>query len=1065
MSTAPPPDPPPPAPAPLSAGPGRLSETLATAALGLGLLVALATVWNLGPLLVLQGEAPLASPALRGLLMAVLVAAVAGPRLLVLWRRRQAAASGAARHGDEDLRAEVDAVFDAALHTLAGAAAGPAPLRPGDGAVAQAAAQATRVAAGWIARLRAGLQPAPDRLQARRWLLLLPTPGADRARSLAALQLADTQARLRLAPAAGGVLVMAGPQLQDSMAAWLQLLWRLKQARPLQPVSAVQVLVSAAELAGTGADPATLGDQLRGRLATAAGLFGLQPPVQLAVTGCERLDQWPTERARRRLHDALRRLDLGPPPEAVLLLGREPDDWAALGTALQQQLTPPPDPAAIDEAGLRRRQRQVRGSWGLAGLAVVLAAAALGLGWQQRQQRTAAVEFRLAVAQLSAERARGDQLDSALATALNDMQALDWEAAGSGSDNDTGTLGVLAALWPDATLTAAVQRAHDRALLHGLGRRLMLSLVDRVGQPMPPPARYELLHWLVALDAAAPAQWQGLAATLKHWPAHHPLSDLGDAVGLAVGVSRSGGGGGALGSLLAVAQPLPMLPRASTQPAIAGARAALTALPVAELLHDVLTQRAAGQDRPRLSAVDGRLLAWTNTDLAPLPPVFDTANFDNLVLEPLRLHLIDEARSTLALPVTAAPTVDSVLAVHVQRYVAHWQAVAGGIGLAPLTDATARRLAAARLGAAADNPLRTLLQDISSLVPLDTALRKERFDTLAVQAEQALQPMLAPLVALQTGSPSALDALLADIAATADLAGADPARLARLRQQQPTLPPPLRRVVGDWLGLPAAGPALSNTEPGDPRGESPARAAPAALDALQRMCRLAMNRYPLAAGATAELSREDFIWLFAPGRGFDAYVQTWLADQLDTSTVPWRWRPGSSEQTVGRQPGLQPASFESAARIRSMFFRSGPEPELALSVAQAGGATGGTTLLLDLGDRRLELPPRGALQPLVWPADAGQRVLLQPAGGGTGFAATGPWALLRWLDAMTLTPTRTPGGWRATMSPGGSPMELTLNFASAVPDKASLRGLRCPLDATSPTAAQPAAGKRKAAKA
>src|SRR5262249_38068140 len=60
-------------------------------------------------------------------------------------------------------------------------------------------------------------------------------------------------------------------------------------------------------------------------------------------------------------------------------------------------------------------------------------------------------------------------------------------------------------------------------------------------------------------------------------------------------------------------------------------------------------------------------------------------------------------------------------------------------------------------------------------------------------------------------------------------------------------------------------------------------------------CReLIEGRYPVRADSPTDVPLGDFGHVFGPGGVFDTFYHDNLAQVVDNSTSPWRWRPGSA---------------------------------------------------------------------------------------------------------------------------------------------------------------------------
>jgi len=180
------------------------------------------------------------------------------------------------------------------------------------------------------------------------------------------------------------------------------------------------------------------------------------------------------------------------------------------------------------------------------------------------------------------------------------------------------------------------------------------------------------------------------------------------------------------------------------------------------------------------------------------------------------------------------------------------------------------------------------------------------------------------------------------------------------------------------------------------------------LRPVTEFCRRAIaGRYPMAAASTRDVLPEDFGQMFAPGGLMDDFFNKRLAELVDTSARPWRYKP-VAEQGAITTAAL--AQFERAARIRDIFFRAGGRtPAMRLDFKPVEMDAGITQFILDV-DGQLVRYAHGPVVPMAvqWPGPKGSnqvRVQISPpssSGGSSGQAMDGPWALFRTLDKAQL---------------------------------------------------------------
>ncbi|TDV16449.1 type VI secretion system membrane subunit TssM [Paraburkholderia caballeronis] len=214
-------------------------------------------------------------------------------------------------------------------------------------------------------------------------------------------------------------------------------------------------------------------------------------------------------------------------------------------------------------------------------------------------------------------------------------------------------------------------------------------------------------------------------------------------------------------------------------------------------------------------------------------------------------------------------------------------------------------------------------------------------------------------------------------------------------------------------------------------------------------CRRAIEgRYPFAAG-TREVDIGDFNRVFAPGGLLDDFFQKTLANHVDTSLRPWRYRPVSPGMPTLQGPSLEP--FERAAAIRQAFFRDGARMDWEIGIRVASMDPDITELLLDIDGQTMRYV-HGPVKvfPVAWPGPRGGSMASitanPPVRSDTSTALTdGPWALFRLFDRGR--PTRTSAG-RPAIDFDFDNRHVVLELASggqSGPYAGSLlKGFRCP---------------------
>ena len=217
------------------------------------------------------------------------------------------------------------------------------------------------------------------------------------------------------------------------------------------------------------------------------------------------------------------------------------------------------------------------------------------------------------------------------------------------------------------------------------------------------------------------------------------------------------------------------------------------------------------------------------------------------------------------------------------------------------------------------------------------------------------------------------------------------------------------------------------------------------------ICQIALPRYPLVRASTTDVQLDDFNQLLGPNGQVQKFFDQYLKPFVDTTQHPWKWQ--SAERTpLGLSPGSL-ATFEQANDIRDSLFPNGATTLMVrFQLTPTNLDPGVGQISLDIGGKRLtdNHGPTESTQ-FQWPGTDGQtavRVTMTPASGGNADVHdyTGPWALLRMLDAARITPTNEPDKFRIQFTGGGgtSTMDLIASSVRNPFNLAALRSYRCP---------------------
>ena len=188
------------------------------------------------------------------------------------------------------------------------------------------------------------------------------------------------------------------------------------------------------------------------------------------------------------------------------------------------------------------------------------------------------------------------------------------------------------------------------------------------------------------------------------------------------------------------------------------------------------------------------------------------------------------------------------------------------------------------------------------------------------------------------------------------------------------------------------------------------------------------SRYPF--GTTGDVALADFARMFAPGGVYEKFFNTYMAQLVDNTRDPWRWKEGA----VGIGSSAMLARFQLVDRIRQTYFRPGGQlPELHFTVTPDSLDAAVRRLAVDIDGQSVEYrhgPTRA--QPLGWPGPApGQASVLfeEASGSGPNRAYKGPWAFFRMLDEASVQP-QSDVRYAVTLSAGGRTARVLLEASS-----------------------------------
>ena len=210
-------------------------------------------------------------------------------------------------------------------------------------------------------------------------------------------------------------------------------------------------------------------------------------------------------------------------------------------------------------------------------------------------------------------------------------------------------------------------------------------------------------------------------------------------------------------------------------------------------------------------------------------------------------------------------------------------------------------------------------------------------------------------------------------------------------------------------------------------------------------------RFPLAIGATDEISRQDFTRVFAAGGLLDGFFQRQLAPYVDTSAAGWGfYKPDGTVETSG---ALLP--FQRAQTIREAFFADGRALGTKLDFKVLEMDPGVGSLVLDIDGQILRFT-RDSKQPLSvrWPSPAATgnssyvqvRMFTNTPGSSEPTPLEGQWALLRLFSHLRAEPGAAPDRVIVTFNVVGRKARFEIKSATrANPVRlAALEQFQCP---------------------
>ncbi|MGH8217754.1 MAG: type VI secretion system membrane subunit TssM [Steroidobacteraceae bacterium] len=206
---------------------------------------------------------------------------------------------------------------------------------------------------------------------------------------------------------------------------------------------------------------------------------------------------------------------------------------------------------------------------------------------------------------------------------------------------------------------------------------------------------------------------------------------------------------------------------------------------------------------------------------------------------------------------------------------------------------------------------------------------------------------------------------------------------------------------------------------------------------------LVEGRYPLVRTSPTEVALGDFAHVFGPGGVFDNFFRENLAQLVDTSRSPWRWREGAAAG-----PASMLEQFQRVQRIRDDYFPPGSQgPSVHFSVAADDLDASVTRFSMSVDGQSFSYQ-HGPIRsfPMKWPGAAGAASFMfdAPSGPVPGASMQGSWAWFRLLSQARIERS-SDSRYRVTFTAGGKSMHLILETDSIRNPFArnDLAGFRC----------------------
>lgn len=218
--------------------------------------------------------------------------------------------------------------------------------------------------------------------------------------------------------------------------------------------------------------------------------------------------------------------------------------------------------------------------------------------------------------------------------------------------------------------------------------------------------------------------------------------------------------------------------------------------------------------------------------------------------------------------------------------------------------------------------------------------------------------------------------------------------LASLRSQVPFLPDVAKRLMG---GVQEIAWSVVMDQAGDELNRAWRNEVYSFYDSRLR------NRYPIDAGATQEVTPDDFVAFFSDGGRLDSFVSTRLAPIVRLDAQKWE------ERIIdGQRVGLNASALSNlrrATQIGDYFYPSSGTGVVELSIVPVGLSSGVEKFVLTVGETQSQFTPgSGQAIKTEWPGPdkAWFQFYARERGARQATVVDGQWSLFRLIQSATM---------------------------------------------------------------